>query len=88
MEVGDMQMNNPNFKTMNLKKLRDYILSNREDDEAFYTFVDRVDTEKKWTTYPPINSTKDLDNYPEIVEKLQKDSGRKTSENFDDLSWQ
>ncbi|ACK65918.1 conserved hypothetical protein [Rippkaea orientalis PCC 8801] len=39
-------MTKPDFKTTNLKELRQYILSHREDNDAFYTFVDRVDAEK------------------------------------------
>ena len=61
-------MTKPNFTTMNLKDLRQYILSNREDNEAFYTFVDRVDTEKKWINNPPLDSIEDMDNYPDFLE--------------------
>lgn len=46
MLIRGMLMTKPDFKTMNLKELRKYILSHREDNEAFYTFVDRVDTQK------------------------------------------
>ncbi len=73
-------MNKPDFKTMNLKELRKYILSHREDNEAFYTFVDRVDTEKKWINYPPLDSIEDMNNYPEFSEKMKQDKGRKFSD--------
>ncbi|MEG3898772.1 MULTISPECIES: DUF6887 family protein [unclassified Microcoleus] len=35
-------MNRPNFQTMSRKELRAYVLAHREDNEAFYTFVDRL----------------------------------------------
>lgn len=35
-------MNRPNFQTMSRKELRAYILAHREDNEAFYAFVDRL----------------------------------------------
>lgn len=35
-------MNNPNFKTMNESELRAYVLSHREDTEAFYALADRL----------------------------------------------
>ena len=60
-------MTKPDFETMNLKDLRKYILSHREDNEAFYTFVDRVDTEKKWINNPPLDSIKDMDNTNQYV---------------------
>ena len=34
-------MTKPDFQTMSLPDLRAYILEHRQDDEAFYTFVDR-----------------------------------------------
>jgi hypothetical protein len=75
-------MSKPDFNTMNLKELRKYVLSHREDDEAFYTFVDRVDKEKTWKTYPPMESVEDMNKYPEVLEKLKQDSGRKIPEDF------
>jgi len=35
-------MNRHNFQTMSRKELRDYVLAHREDQEAFYAFVDRL----------------------------------------------
>ncbi len=74
-----MLMTKPYFKAMNLKNLRKYILSHREDNEAFYTFVDRVETEKNWINNPPLDSIEDMDNYPEFLEKIKQDKGRKFS---------
>ena len=57
-------MSKPDFHVMGLQALRHYVLSHRDDDDAFYTFVDRAETEIIWI------------NYPEVSEKLQGDSGR------------
>jgi len=35
-------MNRHNFQTMSRKELRAYVLAHREDQEAFYAFVDRL----------------------------------------------
>jgi len=35
-------MNRHNFQTMSRKELRAYVLAHREDREAFYAFVDRL----------------------------------------------
>jgi hypothetical protein len=32
----------PNFTAMSRKELRAYILENRDDDEAFYAYMDRL----------------------------------------------
>ncbi|MEB3357892.1 MAG: hypothetical protein VKK04_14275 [Synechococcales bacterium] len=34
-------MTKPDFQAMDLRELRAYVLSHRQDDEAFYIFVDR-----------------------------------------------
>ncbi|MCC5640588.1 hypothetical protein LC593_33110 [Nostoc sp. CHAB 5844] len=31
----------PNFQEMSIEQLRDYILANRSDDEAFQVYIDR-----------------------------------------------
>ena len=35
-------MNRHNFQTMSRKELRAYVLAHREDQQAFYAFVDRL----------------------------------------------
>lgn len=35
-------MNKPNFQAMNKKELRAYVLTHREDNEAFYALVDKL----------------------------------------------
>ena len=79
-------MSKPDFHAMDLRSLRHYVLSHREDDDAFYTFVDRADVEKTWTTYPAMSSLEDLENYPEFLEQLKKDSGRKIPDDLPNSS--
>ena len=74
-------MSKNDFQHMEIKQLKDYILSHRDDDQAFYTFVDRIEKEKKWTNYPPMESTEDMKKYPEVLDKLKQDSGRKIPDN-------
>lgn len=63
----------PNFSEMNLKELRTYMLDHRDDDEAFYAYVDRSKAEGNWIKMPPLKSIEDLDNYPEFLETIRKD---------------
>jgi hypothetical protein len=67
----------PNFKEVSLKELRDYVLSHREDEQAFYTYVDRINAECTRVTHPPLKSIEDMANYPDFLEKLRRDPGRK-----------
>jgi hypothetical protein len=63
----------PNFNDMSVKELRAYVLTHRDDDEAFYAYIDKAKAEGKWVTMPPLKSMEDLDNYPEFLEKIRKD---------------
>ncbi|RCJ42291.1 hypothetical protein A6770_08085 [Nostoc minutum NIES-26] len=63
----------PNFNEMSLKELRVYVLAHPDDNEAFYTYMDKSKTERTWITMPPLNSMDDFDNYPEFIEKIAKD---------------
>jgi hypothetical protein len=70
-------MNHPNFQTMNLKELRAYLLSHREDEKVFQTYVDRIHNESNWVEVPFCESLDELEAYPDFAEKLRQDSGRK-----------
>lgn len=67
----------PNFKEVSLKELRDYVLSHREDEQAFYTYVDRINAECTRVTHSPLKSMEDMENHPNFLEKLRRDPGRK-----------
>ncbi len=65
-------MSKPNFKAMSLKELHAYVITHREDKEAFYTYVDRLHAEATWIEMPPLESAEDLENYPEFVKLRSK----------------
>ncbi|MEH1838788.1 MAG: hypothetical protein V7L20_08465 [Nostoc sp.] len=57
-------MSKPNFHAMSQKELHDYVLAHREDQEAFYAYVDKLHLEGNWIEMPPLESEQDLENYP------------------------
>ncbi|MFB2881935.1 DUF6887 family protein [Floridanema aerugineum] len=67
-------MSKPNFKAMSQKDLQAYVLAHRDDREAFYAYVDKLHAEATWIEMPPLESPEDLDNYPEFVERIRKNS--------------
>ncbi|MGA9381885.1 MAG: hypothetical protein WBV73_24255 [Phormidium sp.] len=67
-------MSKPNFKAMSQKDLQAYVLAHRDDQEAFYAYVDKLHAEATWIEMPPLESAEDLDNYPEFVEHIRKSS--------------
>ncbi|WP_038026390.1 hypothetical protein [Synechococcus sp. PCC 7336] len=69
-------MSEVDLQMMSLKELKAYVLSHREDDQAFHTYMDRLQAEATWTSYPPLKSMEDMENYPEVIERFQQDSGQ------------
>lgn len=65
-------MSKPDFKAMSRKDLHTYVLTHREDEEAFYTCIDKLYAEATWIEMPPLQSVEDLENYPEFIEYLRK----------------
>ena len=45
----------PDFKTMNSQELKSYILSHRDDDEAFYAYVDKINERKRLNYYKKLS---------------------------------
>ena len=70
-------MSNPNFQAMSQKELHNYVLAHREDQEAFYAYVDRLHAEGHWIEMPALQSEQDLENYPEFIEHIRKSSERR-----------
>lgn len=64
-------MDKPNFQTMSQTELRQYFLGHRDDQEAFYAYVDKLHAEGNWTEMP---ADADLNNHPEFLEWLRKSS--------------
>ena len=68
-------MTKPDFKTISLKELRDYLRVNRRDERAWDIFFDRIDSEAtKSPLYEAPKSPEDfeqfLENNPEVKAKL------------------
>ncbi|MGB8700271.1 MAG: hypothetical protein WCD18_12715 [Thermosynechococcaceae cyanobacterium] len=62
----------PDFEAMNQKELQKYVLEHREDQDAFYVYIDRLHTEGTWIEMPAIQSDQDLENYPEFIESIRR----------------
>ena len=65
-------MNKPNFEIMSQQELRDYFLAHRDDQAAFYAYIDKLHAEGNWIEMPPLKSLEDLENYPDFVERFPK----------------
>jgi len=66
------QMSKPDFQAMSRNDLHAYVLTHREDEEAFYTYVDRLHTEATWIEMPPLKSVEDLEHHPEFLKRFSK----------------
>jgi hypothetical protein len=62
------------YQQMSRKELHNYVLANREDEAAFYAYVDLLDEVGNWTEMPALKSPKDLDNYPEFIAHITRNS--------------
>lgn len=67
-------MSKPNFQAMSQQDLHAYVLAHRDDQEAFYAYVDKLHAEADWVEMPPLQSLEDLENYPEFVERVRSSS--------------
>jgi hypothetical protein len=63
-------MNQPNFQSMSQKELQGYILKHRENQEAFYAYVDRLHVEGNWVEMSLMQSEQNFKNYPEFIERM------------------
>ena len=67
-------MSKANFSKMSRKELREYVLKHRDENTAFYAYVDKLNEEGNWVEMPPTESIDDLKNYPKFIEKMRKQS--------------
>ena len=67
-------MSQANFSSISRHELHAYVLSHRDDQEAFYCYVDRLHKEATWVEMPLLESVEDLENYPEFIEHFGKGS--------------
>jgi hypothetical protein len=63
-----------NFQTMSQKELHNYVLAHREDQNAFYAYVDKLHNEGNWVEMPAVDLVEDLEQYPKFVAKSQRKS--------------
>ncbi|MCC5641576.1 hypothetical protein LC607_01100 [Nostoc sp. CHAB 5824] len=67
-------MSKPNFQAMSQKELQAYVLVYRDNQEAFYAYLDKLHAEANWVEMPPLQSPDDLENYPEFIERVRNGS--------------
>lgn len=67
-------MSQPNFQVMSQEELQKYMLSHRNDQEAFYAYVDRLHEEGNWIEMPPVDTVEDLEKYPDFMAQFCQDS--------------
>jgi hypothetical protein len=60
------------YRQMNQKELREYVLTHREDEEAFHAYVDLLHAEGNWVEMPALESEQDLDKYPEFIDRMRQ----------------
>ena len=58
MEVFGMR---PNFAAMSTSELRAYVLKHRDEQEAFYALMDRLNANPTTATYPCPNTPENLE---------------------------
>jgi hypothetical protein len=62
------------FQGMTRKELRSYLLNHRTDLTAISAYVQKISTEPNWVTCPALNSPADLDNYPDFLDKVRRET--------------
>jgi ATP-dependent Clp protease ATP-binding subunit ClpA len=68
------------YQQMSRKELHNYVLANREDEAAFHAYVDLLDEVGNWTEMPALKSPQDLDNYPEFIAHITRNSKKPLNE--------
>lgn len=59
---------------MSQKQLHDYVLTHRDDQEAFYAYVDKLHKDGNWIEMPALESVQDLNNHPDFTEQFRDSS--------------
>jgi hypothetical protein len=67
-------MSQPNFQAMGQKELHNYVLAHRNDQTAFYAYVDRLHAEGNWIEMPAVDSVQELEQYPEFTDRFRRDA--------------
>lgn len=66
-------MTKPNFESMTRKELLAYVLEHRDDDAAFYAYMDKAYAEPPGEIHPAPKSIDDLKNFSELLEKHRRE---------------
>jgi hypothetical protein len=72
-------MSRTNFQDMSQKDLHRYVLEHRDDQEAFYVYIDKLHAEGNWIEMPAVESLEDLEKYPEFTARFQRSSDAKNN---------
>jgi hypothetical protein len=64
----------PNFQIMSRQELRSYLLQHRTDMEAISAYVQKISGEQNWVTCPALSSPDDLDNYPDFLDRVRRET--------------
>ena len=64
----------PNFQAMSKEELRTYVLKHRDDEEAFYIYMDKLHAQEERIKHRAVDFGDELENYPELARKLQQES--------------
>jgi hypothetical protein len=62
------------FQAMSQKELHNYVLAHRNDQDAFYAYVDKLHAEGNWIEMPAVESVQDLEQYPEFTARFRTGS--------------
>ncbi len=63
-------MMKPNFTTMNKEELRQYVIQNQDDKEAFYQYLDRLKANSDHTIYSHSLSANEIETV--VTNHIQK----------------
>jgi len=66
-------MTKPNFQAMSRKELLSYMREHREDNEAYYAFLDKANNQGATEFYPALQSIEDLQHFPQLLEKFRQE---------------
>lgn len=69
-------MSKINFQAMDRKALKAYVLSHREDEEAFSAYIDKLHAEGNWVNMPSVSSVEDLDKHPDFLKKVRENHSK------------
>lgn len=67
-----------NFQSMSKNELREYVLTHRDDEEAFHAYMDKLHKQENRTKHLGVDYFDELENYSDFAKKLQQESNKQT----------